>query len=98
MSTGMNIRVKLHANLRDAAGGAGSLYISVEEGATIRDLLDALIADYPALAQHLYDENSEQSSQVMIFRDTQDIQLLEGLDTPLILGATINLFTAISGG
>ena len=26
----MNIRVKLHANLRDDAGGAGSLYISVQ--------------------------------------------------------------------
>ena len=37
-------------------------------------------------------------AQVMIFRDTQDIQLLEGLDTPVILGATINLFTALSGG
>jgi molybdopterin synthase sulfur carrier subunit len=93
----MNIRVKFHANLRDDVG-AGSLYVPIEEGAAVRDLLDVLIADHPALARRLYDENGDLSPHVMVFRDSQDIQLMEGLDTPLVPGATVNLFAAISGG
>jgi molybdopterin synthase sulfur carrier subunit len=93
----MNIRVKFHANLRDDVG-AGSLYVLVEEGATIRDLFGVLIVDHPDLARRLYDEEGGLSPHVMVFRDSQDIQLMEGLDTPLVPGATINLFAAISGG
>jgi molybdopterin converting factor small subunit len=50
----MKIQVQFYAQLRDLAGGdeSGSCRIDLAEGSTVRDLLDEIYAQRPALRPH----------------------------------------------
>jgi molybdopterin converting factor small subunit len=50
----MKIQVQFYAQLRDLAGGdeSGSCRIDLSEGSTVRDLLDQIYAQRPALRAH----------------------------------------------
>jgi MoaD family protein len=47
----MNVRVQFYAQLRDLIG-IRELDVDVSEGATVRDLLDQIYANQPALCSH----------------------------------------------
>jgi molybdopterin synthase sulfur carrier subunit len=69
------------------------------EGATVREVLDNLVATYPALRDRLYDETGGELPQFLnVFIDGSDVRLLEGLDTPVGAEATVILLPAVAGG
>jgi MoaD family protein len=47
----MNVHVQFYAQLRDLIG-AGELEVELAEGATVRDLLEKIYAQQPALRPH----------------------------------------------
>jgi molybdopterin converting factor small subunit len=86
--------VRIPPILRPEAGGNRQVEMG---GATVRDVLENLIAEYPALRDRLF-EGDELPQFLNVFIDGSDVRLLDGLDTAVVDGATVILLPAVAGG
>jgi molybdopterin synthase sulfur carrier subunit len=81
--------------LRSAVGGQKQVEL---DGATIRELVDALVAKYPSLRQQLLDEQGDLNRFVNVYVNGQDVRYLAGLDTPVTERDEVRLLPAMAGG
>ena len=81
--------------LREKAGNHKSIMVA---GSTIREIIDALDHDYPGLGFNLCYETGELRPYVNIFLNRENIRYLQGLDTPIQMGATIYILQSVAGG
>ncbi|MDK2891779.1 ubiquitin-like small modifier protein 1 [Methanohalophilus sp.] len=87
-------KVKLFANLREAAGTS-----AVEiPGDDIKELLDNLIAKYPSLEEIVLEEDGKIRGYINILVNGNNIQHLDGLDTRVSDSDEIAMFPPVSGG
>lgn len=75
---------------------AGNRSVAVDAG-TVREALDRLVAEYPALASRVLDGEGVPSF-LNVFVDGDDVRLLQGLDTQVGASSTILLLPAVAGG
>ncbi|MDR2612203.1 MAG: MoaD/ThiS family protein [Deltaproteobacteria bacterium] len=68
------------------------------EGGTVGALLQALVARYPDIGPHLFDEQGGLRGFVNVFVGEANIKGTGGLDTPVGDGATVMVVPAIAGG
>jgi molybdopterin converting factor small subunit len=80
--------------LRVETRGASTVKV---DGATVREALDALVWEFPALEGRVRTGNTV-PSYLNVFVDGEDVRLLEGLDTATRRSATIVLQPAVAGG
>ena len=66
-------------------------------GATVREILEGLVATYPALRDRIF-EGDELPQFLNVFIDGTDVRLNEGLETPVAADATVILLPAVAGG
>lgn len=90
----MSVKVKLPAQLRAAAGGAGELTV---EGGTVAEVLDAVYAQQPELRDRLTD-GGELRRFVNVYVDGEDIRFGDGLETAVPAGAEVQVLPAVAGG
>jgi sulfur-carrier protein len=81
--------------LRSAVGGQKQVEL---EGGTVRELVDALVAKFPALRQQLLGENGDLNRFVNVYVNGQDVRYLKGLDTPVGERDEVRLLPAMAGG
>ncbi len=81
--------------LRPYAGGQAEVSVP---GPTVGAALTAIVARYPALRQHLFEESGELRAYVNLFRNTDDVRELQGLDTPLADSDRLRVIPSIAGG
>jgi sulfur-carrier protein len=81
--------------LRSAVGGQKQVEL---EGGTVRELVDALVAKFPALRQQLVGENGDLNRFVNVYVNGQDVRYLKGLDTPVGERDEVRLLPAMAGG
>lgn len=86
--------VRIPPILRPEAGGNRNVEMP---GATVREVLDSLVATYPALRDRIFDGN-ELPQFLNIFVDGSDVRLFEGLETKVEDGTTMILLPAVAGG
>ncbi len=86
--------VRIPPILRPEAGGNRQVEV---DGATVREVIDALIATYPSLRGRLLDGDELPQFRNVIL-DGTDVRLLSGLDTEVSGGATVILLPAVAGG
>jgi MoaD family protein len=67
-------------------------------GNTVRELLQDLVSQYPALGDMLRNEADEVPAHINIYLNNQDIHSLEGTATPLKDGDEVAVIPAIAGG
>ena len=67
------------------------------DGMTVREVLDNLVTEYPALRDRIY-EDGDLPQFLNVFIDGTDIRLNDGLDTPTEAESTIVLLPAVAGG
>ena len=67
------------------------------DGATVREVLESLVATYPPLRERLFD-GDELPQFLNVFIDGTDVRLLDGLDTQVADGAAVILLPAVAGG
>ena len=92
------VKVKLYATLRQIAGQK-TIDVDLAAGATVADLLDAVLARHPEMKTDLLDENGDLFPHVHLFVNGQDAPLLEqALETPIASDDEIDLFPATGGG
>lgn len=91
------VRLVLPAPLRELTGGAASVPLGTRP-ATLRDALEELERDHPAVHARLVTEQGELREHVNVFVGKQDVRRTGGLDTPLGEEREILVLPAVSGG
>jgi molybdopterin converting factor small subunit len=86
--------VRIPPTLRAETGGERQVTAS---GATVRELLDDLIARFPGLRAQLV-EDDDIAPFVNVYVEGEDVRTLDGLETPVQDGATVILLPAMAGG
>ncbi|MFC2004698.1 MoaD/ThiS family protein [Chloroflexota bacterium] len=81
--------------------GAGRLVLekTIEEGATIGDVIRKLAREHQAFSDTIFDTKTDKlSSHVMIVLNDRVMEALKGLDTNIKDGDIIKLLPVIAGG
>ena len=91
----MSVTVRVPTQLRTLTGGAGELAL---EGTTVGEVLKALDAAHPGMADRLFDDAGGLRRFVNVFVDEEDVRFLSGLETPLSEGQTVSIVPAVAGG
>jgi molybdopterin converting factor small subunit len=86
--------IRIPPILRPDAGGNRNVEMP---GQTVREVLDNLLAEYPALRDRVYDGN-ELPQFLNVFVDGSDVRLSDGLETKVGDGTTVILLPAVAGG
>jgi molybdopterin synthase sulfur carrier subunit len=87
-------KIRIPPVLRSEAGGNRTVDV---EAATVREALDRLVTQYPALKSRVL-EGDGVPSFLNVFVDGDDVRLLGGLDTNVAAASTILLLPAVAGG
>jgi sulfur-carrier protein len=91
-------KVVLPGALRQYSDGAATVDLTLAEGATLADLLDALGAEKPALIRRIRDEQGELRRFVNVYVDGEDARRAGGLDAPVPSGAEVLVLPSVAGG
>ncbi len=87
------VRVNLYATFRDITGRK-RLEL---RGEKVGVVLESLVKAYPAMAGELFEEG-HLSDRCSVFLEGREVCYLEGLDTRLEDGTTLDLFPPVAGG
>jgi len=89
---------KLFADLAEAVGEK-EVPVDADPGDTVRDALDALLADHPALAERVLTEEGELEEHINLLRNGRNVHTAEsGLETELEDDDELALSPPVSGG
>jgi len=92
------VKVSFYATLRPVVG-AKHVELALPEGATVADLLDALLEGYPDLRPHLFGKDGRLSRHVHVFVNGRGaVYLPKRLDTALAPRDVVDIFPAVAGG
>jgi molybdopterin synthase sulfur carrier subunit len=92
------MKVNFYAMLRQIVGRK-TVDVPLRPGATVREMLDAVIARYPEMRGNLFDERGHLYGHVHVFINGQDAPYLDhALETRLADGDSVDLFPAVGGG
>lgn len=87
--------VRIPSVLRAAAGGNKQLELA---GASVGDVVEGLVAEYPSLRGQLLTEDGELNRFVNVYVNGQDVRYLDGLATPVGERDEVRLLPAMAGG
>ncbi len=93
-----HVKVRFYATYRSIVGDKYAT-VPVARHASLRDLLEAVLAAFPGLRLHLVDEAGELSRYAHLFVNGRGaVHLPEGMDTQLAPDDVIDFFPAVAGG
>lgn len=87
--------VRIPPTLRASTGGAKLVSIP---GATVREVIDGLVAAHPALGAQLVGPDGDLNRFVNAFLNDTDVRHLQDLETPVAEDDTLVLLPAMAGG
>ncbi len=87
--------VRIPPVLRANVGGAKEVEV---EGATVGEVIEALVARYPGLRGQLLTEDGQLNRFVNVYLDGQDIRYLQERATPVGADDTVIILPAMAGG
>jgi sulfur-carrier protein len=92
------MKVNFYATLRDIAGGK-IVDLPVDHGVTAKELLDAIVAKFPAMKKELLQPDGHLYGHVHLAINGRDVQFLANdLDTVIMPEDEISVFPAVGGG
>ncbi|WP_055482726.1 MoaD/ThiS family protein [Sphaerimonospora mesophila] len=91
----MSVSVRIPTILRTYTNGVAEVS---GEGATLRDVLQKLDADYPGIGGRILDETGKIRRFVNVYVGEEDVRFAQGLDTPTPDGVQISVIPAVAGG
>ena len=89
------VKVLVPTPLRSCTNGQSEVVVEAD---TVADSLASLMRDYPRLKPQLYDDSGRLRSFVNLFLNDEDIRMIDGQDSPVAPGDTIEILPAIAGG
>ena len=91
------MKVSFYATLRPIVGER-TVELPLPEGATVGALVAELARRWPALCEHLFDDEGRLSRRVNLFVDGRNVRWLQGMETPLSPDRTVDVFPPVAGG
>ncbi|MFC4592354.1 MoaD/ThiS family protein [Sphaerisporangium corydalis] len=91
----MSVSVRIPTILRTYTDGVAEVN---SEGATLREVLQKLEADFPGIGARILDETGKIRRFVNVYVGEEDVRFVEGLDTVTPDGAQISVIPAVAGG
>jgi len=91
----MAVAIKLPTVLRAQADNQATVEV---DGATIGEVFNNLIDQYPGLRANLLDDEGGLHKFVNVYKDDDDIRYLDGLDTKVGDGDVLSILPAVAGG
>jgi len=92
------VQVRFYATFRPIVGGKHA-EVPLRPDATVQELVDAVLARWPALREHLLDDDGGLSRRTNVFIDGRSVRWLpEGLATVLSDSHEVDIFPAVAGG
>ena len=87
--------LRIPTPLRTYTGGQSEVAVL---GNNVSEAMQDLVAQYPSLKPHLYNDQSELRPFVNLFLGEENIKDLQGLSTPLAEADRLLLIPSIAGG
>ena len=91
----MPISLRMPPVLRPQVGGARQVEVT---GATLREALEDLFTQFPAVRDQIVDAEGQINRFVNVYVSNEDVRLGQGLDTPVPDGSTVIVLPAMAGG
>jgi len=91
----MPISLRMPPVLRPQVGGARQVEVA---GATLREALEDLFTQFPAVRDQIVDAEGQINRFVNVYVSNEDVRLGQGLDTPVPDGSTVIVLPAMAGG
>ena len=91
----MAVTVRLPTIMRSNAGGQSEI---AAEGATIGEVIDDVVRQFPGTATHLRAPDGGVHRFVNVYLNDEDVRYLGKLDTKVGEGDTISIVPAVAGG
>ncbi|MEM8932970.1 MAG: MoaD/ThiS family protein [Acidobacteriota bacterium] len=95
MNEPISVEIFLPSLLHATVGGRSAVTV---EAATFQSCLDALVATYPLVGPHLFDDGGTLREHVNIFFNDQNSRWLDDWNQSVRAGDTITILQAVSGG
>ena len=98
------VRAQFFAWLTEILGFEGisnevNLDQEIEEGETVRDLMNELAVTYPRFGQNVFNMRQQKLSEnVCVFFNGRMLEVANGLETKLSNGDTLTFLASIEGG
>ena len=86
---------KIPPVLRSSTGGEKEVPV---EGATVGQALRSLAAQHPDTERQLFGEGGELNRYVNVYKNDEDVRVLEGLETEIAESDTLMILPAMAGG
>lgn len=93
----MPVECHFFGPLREALG-TKTVEQQIQDDATVSDVVEALIEEYPALAEGLIDEDGRLRESVNVTLNKENINHLDGAETTLDNGDVLRFAAAVIGG
>lgn len=92
------MQVNFFATLRQIVGQK-TVDIPVNEGVTVRQLVNEIVHRYPGLEREMLDEHGDLYEHVHVIINGRDFNFLDqGIDTKITSEDQVSVFPAIGGG
>ncbi|HEX3621824.1 MAG TPA: ubiquitin-like small modifier protein 1 [Acidimicrobiales bacterium] len=91
----MPVEVRLPTVLRQHAAGQSSVKAN---GATVGEVFDDLLRQFPLLAGQVITEDGALHKFVNVYRNDDDVRFLDSLATPVSESDVITILPAVAGG
>jgi molybdopterin synthase sulfur carrier subunit len=92
----MIVHVRAFANFRDILGK--DLNVDLNDGSTVKDLLDNLIASRQRLRSAIFDDSGNVREYVILMKNRKNINYFSGLETALAEGDEVAILPPVAGG
>ena len=91
----MSIKVRIPTPLQKLTNNQGEVEV---KGNNVKEVLEALEADFKGFRERLYDDQGQLRRFVNIYVNDEDISFLEGEKTAVKKGDELSIVPAIAGG
>ena len=86
---------KIPPVLRSSTGGEKEVAV---EGATVGEALRSLASQHPETERQLFGDGGELNRYVNVYKNDEDVRVLDGLETQLSDSDTLMILPAMAGG
>lgn len=87
--------IRIPPVLRPSVGGASE---TTAGGSTVGEVLGALAGEHPEIRGQLFADNGDLNRFLNVYLNQEDVRVLQGLDTAVADGDTLQLLPAMAGG